>query len=270
MIYNEISNFNDKIMYCSECGNEISDQSQKFCENCGAKFNVNLESNSLQQPQQPRQTETSNLGLFDLRRNYYVLKEKYWDWGSGDIYDENGKTIGTMHRIFLNIRKKVELIEIDGTISATIHSKIISARGAQDLMDPQGNLIARIKKKITSFFRPKFWLEDPSGARWYEAQGEFMGWSFKIREIASGKIVAEIEKADRWRDVFLGGLFDFQDTYALKILDNKTDRRILVGFVLSIDNVLHDNKHGHGMIGGTVFGRRRRHGRFPGPGRFPF
>ncbi len=144
-----------------------------------------------------------------------------------------------MKRIILSIRRRVELLELDGTISATIHAKIISARGAQDLKDPQGNLIARIKKKIFSIFRPKFFLEDAQGTRWYEAQGKFMGWSYKVTDM-SGNLVAEIEKADKWRDIFLGGLFDFKDTYALRIMDNVTDRRILLGFVLSIDNVLHD------------------------------
>ncbi len=256
-------------MYCNECGNEVKDKSQRFCENCGAKININPEPSSIQQHQQ---SEGSDIGLFDLRRNYYVLKEKYWDWGSGDIYDEFGKIIGRMNRKIFNIRKKVELVELDGTVSASIHSKIISARGAQDLFDPNDNLIARIKKKITSFFHPLFWLEDPFGKRWYEAQGQFMGWSFKVREIESGKIVAEIEKADRWRD-FLGGLLDFQDTYALRILDNETDRRILVGFVLSIDNVLHDNQHSrHGFVRRGPFFPRRFPGRFPGrfPRRFPF
>jgi uncharacterized protein YxjI len=144
-----------------------------------------------------------------------------------------------MKRIILSIRRRVELVEIDGTVAATIHSKIVSARGAQDLKDPQGNIIARIKKKILSFFRPKFFLEGPDGTRYFEAQGKFMGWSFKVTDM-SGNLIAEIEKADRWRDIFLGGLFDFKDTYALRILDNQTDRRILLGFVLSIDNVLHD------------------------------
>ena len=145
-----------------------------------------------------------------------------------------------MKRVILSIRRRVELKEVDGTIAATIHAKIVSARGAQDLKDPQGNLIARIKKKILSFFRPVFYLEDPEGNRWYKAQGRFMGFSFKVYDETTGNVVAEIEKADRWRDLFLGGLLDFKDTYALRILDNETDRRILVGFVLSIDNVLHD------------------------------
>ena len=144
-----------------------------------------------------------------------------------------------MKRIILSIRRRVELQEIDGTVSATIHAKIISARGAQDLKDAQGNLIARIKKKILSFFRPKFFLEDPNGIRYFEAQGKFMGFSFRVTDM-SGKLIAEIEKADRWRDIFLGGLLDFKDTYALRIHDNEVDRRILLGFVLSIDNVLHD------------------------------
>ena len=67
-----------------------------------------------------------------------------------------------------------------------------------------------------------------------------MGWSYKVYDVSTGKTIAEIEKADKWRDIFLGGLLDFKDTYALRILDNETDRRILLGFVLSIDNILHD------------------------------
>jgi uncharacterized protein YxjI len=179
-------------------------------------------------------------GLFDINRNYYILKEKYWDWGSGDILDDKGQIIGKMKRKILSIRKKVSLLELGGAVAASIHAKLISARSAQDLKDPEGNLIARIKKKILAF-KPKFFLEDADGNRWYEAKGNFFGFSFKVKDLSNGKIVAEIEKADRWRDHFLGGMFDFKDTYALRILDNETDRRILVGFVLSIDNVLHDN-----------------------------
>lgn len=240
-------------MECPDCGAKIKTSSQKFCENCGAQLN-NVESSktstsSKSYEESPRKASSNAAlpahrdgGLFDLNRNYYILKEKYWDWGSGDILDQKNNVIGKMKRKILSIRRRVELREVDGTVSATIHSKIISARGAQDLKDPQGNMIARIKKKILSFFRPKFFLEDPEGNRWYEAQGKFMGFSFTITDVNTGEKVAEIEKADRWRDVFLGGLFDFKDTYALRILDNVTDRRILLGFVLSIDNVLHDTR----------------------------
>lgn len=243
---------------CPNCGDQI-DENQKFCEKCGAELRTvrkqpeKSEKISLTvSPSQEKRTD--KVGLFDLSRNYYILKENYWDFGSGSIYDENSQEIGKMHRILLSIRRRVELQELDGTVVATIHSKIVSARGAQDLKTPDGELIARIKKKILTFFRNKFFLEDPAGTRWFEADGNFFGWSFKIYDVTTGKLVAEIEKADRWRDVFLGGIFDFADNYALKILDNETDRRILVGFVLSIDNVMHDSG-GMGM-GGMGAGRR--------------
>ncbi len=234
--------------FCPNCGDEITDLSQNYCEKCGASVPENIRSGevasspTVQRTTAPSGTQSHDHpgGLFDINRNYYILKEKYWDWGSGEILDENNQIIGRMKRVILSIRRRVELQEINGTISATIHAKIISARGAQDLKDPQGNLIARIKKKILSFFRPVFFLEDPNGVQWFRAQGKFMGFSFKVYDVTTGKVVAEIEKADRWRDLFLGGLLDFKDTYALRILDNETDRRILLGFVLSIDNVLHD------------------------------
>ena len=232
--------------YCTQCGSKILKDSQKFCIHCGEelKQTVKINENQIETNMTPISPQYSSYsksgGLFDINRTYYVLKEKYWDFGSGDILDDKGQIIGKMKRKIWNVRKKIELREVDGTVAATITEKIISARGAQDLKDPAGNLIARIKKKLLTLFKPKLWLEDPEGNRWYEAEGKFMGFSFKVRDLSTGKIVAEIEKADRWRDIFLGGMFDFKDTYALRILDNETDRRILLGFVISIDNQMHD------------------------------
>jgi uncharacterized protein YxjI len=245
-------------MNCPNCGDPASED-QKFCEKCGSEIRAVKSPPEKKEPisltSTPKQTPLDGTGLLDLSRNYFILKEKLWDWGSGPIYDENHQEIGRMKRIILSIRRRVELQELDGTVVATIHSKIVSARGAQDLKTPDGELIARIKKKILTFFKTKFFLEDPLGTRWFEADGDFFGWSFKIYDITTGKLVAEIEKADRWRDVFLGGIFDFADTYALKILDNETDRRILLGFVLSIDNVMHDTGGMGGMMGGMGPGR---------------
>ena len=257
-------------MYCHNCGNKISDETQKYCEQCGVKLNHASVKSTTSQPQEKQ--SKSDASLFDLSRTYYLIHEKSWNFGSGDIYDENGNVIGRMKREFFNIRRKVDLLEVDGTVAATLEEKVVSLRGENRILDPQGNLIARIKKKITSFIHPKFWLEDPDENRWYDAKGEFMGWSFRVIESETGKTVAEIEKADKWQDIFLGGIFNYQDKYALKILDNETDRRILVAFVLSIDNVLHDQTHGfgaHTRWGPGPFPRRRT-GRFPGPGKWPF
>ena len=269
--------------YCPDCGTEIKYQSQKFCEKCGCPIP------SVPSTKQSQESSYDNVGsapslsnvslmgsIFDINRNYYIIKETVWDMGFGDILDERGTLIGKMNRKIFSVRRRVEIQEVDGTVQAVIHEKIVSARQAQTLMDPAGNVIAKIKKKILTVFHHKYFLEDPLGNRWYEADGNFMGWSFKIVDCSTGKLVAEIEKADRWRDVFLRGLFDFKDTYALRIYDNETDRRILLGFVLSIDNTLYDNHGRTTMMGGFIgpWGRpigRRRPGGIPGPfrGGFP-
>jgi len=254
--------------FCPNCGDEASID-QKFCEKCGTELSSIKKAPEKGVESTPSSTPTPQRkgSLFDINRNYYLIKERMWDMGYGDISDKEGNLIGRMNRIIFSIRRRVELQELDGTVVATIHSKIVSARGAQDLKSPDGELIARIKKKILTFFKSKFFLEDNMRNRWYEAEGDFFGWSFKIYEVASGKLVAEIEKADRWRDIFLGGLFDFADTYALKILDNETDRRILVGFVLSIDNVMHDSAGSGPMMGRTPYRRGRLPGSFGAPRR---
>ena len=249
--------------YCDNCGAKVSNE-QRYCEKCGSELKRKPIKEELIQPEVIKAPQIEG-GLFDIDRNYYIIKEKMWDMGFGDILNEKGQLIGRMNRIIFSIRRRVELQEVDGTVVATIHSKIISARGAQDLKTPDGQPIARIKRKILTFFRNVFYLEEPeTRTRWYTAEGNFMGWSFKIYETATRKLIAEIEKSDRWRDVFLRGLFDYSDTYALKILDNVTDRRILLGFVLSIDNVLHDT-NGMGFPFRPTPGMRR--GPFR-PGRF--
>ena len=146
-------------MFCPGCGQAIKEKEQKYCEKCGydlkeereKETEVKIKSSSEQKVISSVPVADHQVGgLFDLNRNFYILKEKYWDWGSGDILDENNNIIGKMHRQVFSLRKKIELLEVNGTVAATIHEKIVSARGAQDLKDPQGNLIARIKKKILS------------------------------------------------------------------------------------------------------------------------
>ena len=75
--------------------------------------------------------------------------------------------------------------------------------------------------------------------RYVDYPDAFAGWNFDITD-PKGNKVAEVSKADRWRDVFLSGIFDYSDTYAIHILDSTYDRRIILGLVIAIDNSVHD------------------------------
>lgn len=72
--------------YCKECGSEIKDVSQNFCEKCGSPIPESIKAGTRTSAQTTasqtvsRPPSSSRPGsLFDINRNYYILKEKYWD-----------------------------------------------------------------------------------------------------------------------------------------------------------------------------------------------
>jgi uncharacterized OB-fold protein len=58
--------------FCPSCGDPL-EPGQKFCEKCGAQIDESV-------PVPPRTESVTRSvpsgGLFDINRNYYVLKEK--------------------------------------------------------------------------------------------------------------------------------------------------------------------------------------------------
>lgn len=184
---------------------------------------------------------TSQGNLLNPDRDYYLIKEKLWDWGGGDIYDEHGAAIGRMKRKLISLRAEITIEEIDGAPVLTINRKIASVRPSYDIKDNAGNLLGRTKRKLLAIIRPKIWVENAMGDESLVGQGSFAGWDFEIKDL-HGRKIAEVSKADRWRDVFLGGVFDYSDTYALHIIDRSYDKRILLGFVIAIDNSVHDKR----------------------------
>ena len=180
-------------------------------------------------------------GLLDPKLNYYVLKEKWWDWGSGDIFNQNGTAVGKMHRRIISMRALTEVSETDGTLVFTINKKLVSLRPSYMIKDFEGRLLGRTYRKILTFFRPKLWLEDSQGHKILEAKGNFLGKSFDVKD-KRGNLKAKVGKSDFFKDLVFGGLFDYSDTYAIKILDPSYDKRLLLGFVVAIDNSVHDKK----------------------------
>jgi len=183
--------------------------------------------------------EHIEVGLLSPKVNYFVLKEKWWDWGGGDIYNETGTSIGKMHRNVISLRALTEITETNGTPVFAVNKKLVSIRASYMIKDAQGNTLGRTNKKIITFFRPKLWLEDENGNKLLEVQGNFLGRDFKIKD-AKGNLKAKIGKSDFFKDMVFGGVFDFSDTYAVQILDPEYDKRLLLGFVIAIDNSVHD------------------------------
>ena len=185
--------------------------------------------------------EDVKIGLLSPRVDYFILKEKWWDWGSGDIYNGKGMPIGKMHRKVISLRALTEVTETDGTLVFTVNKKLVSIRASYMIEDAQENTLGRTNRKILTLFCPKLWLENEDGKKLLEAQGNFLGRNFKIKD-SKGNLKAKICKSDFFKDLLLGGVFDFSDTYAVQILDPEFDKRLLLGFVIAVDNSVHDEK----------------------------
>ena len=215
---------------CPNCDEEIKDKnSQNFCENCGFDL-TQTEKTKAQTPL--KISENNKIDLFDTNQNYYILKENYWKTGSGFIYNPYDQIIGIVDTIRKN---KIELKENNGTVSATVNFKG-SMKGASELKDKDGKMLAKLKKKKISTFNSIYFLEDPKGTRWYEATGEFISFQFQIKDLSINRIVAECDLTEKWKDS-LHGNFDHKNTHALTILDNETDRRILLLFLIGIRQI---------------------------------
>ncbi len=185
--------------------------------------------------------EDAKIGLLSPTLNYFVFKEKWWDWGSGDIYDEKGLSHGKIHRKMISLREFTEVTETNGALVLTVNKKLVSIRPSYMIKDSQGNTLGRTNRKILTLFRPKLWLEDEDGKKLLEAQGNFLGRDFKIKD-SKGNLKSKVGKSDFFKDLVFGGVFDFSDTYAVQILDPEYDKRLLLGFVIAIDNSVHDKK----------------------------
>jgi uncharacterized protein YxjI len=223
--------------YCGACGNPVSAEA-RFCGKCGASLPDIVESHISEKTQ-------GLMPLFDGRRNYYLIKRKWWGWGAGTIHDERGAVIGHLYRRVLTIRDTTEFREIDNiTLSVIIHRKILAIRDTMEIKDGQDRLLARVRQKILTLFRPVVWLENPHGKKILEAKGNFLGFNFYVYDM-KGNRVAEIDKAYKWRDIFAGGsIFDFENLYGLIIHDPKIDRRLILPLVIAIDEVVHEDRKG--------------------------
>jgi uncharacterized protein YxjI len=204
-----------------------------WCDEMDTDLNVNVDVTKLD--------SVAGMGLLSPELNYYVLKEKWWDWGGGDIFNQNGTAVGKMHRRVISLRALTEVSEVNGTQVFTVNKKLVSLRPSYVIKDVEGRLLGRTNRKILTLFRPKLWLEDSEGRKLLEAKGNFLGKNFEVKDM-DGKLKAKIGKSDFFKDLVFGGVFDFSDTYAIKILDSSYDKRLLLGFVIAIDNSVHDKK----------------------------
>jgi uncharacterized protein YxjI len=179
------------------------------------------------------------MSLLDPTITFYVLHEKSWKFGGGEIYDQEGIQVGSMKRKILSMRAEISLLDPDGTLLCTINKKLMAARPIYEVKRPDGTLVGRGKRPMIAF-RGSVDFYTPQEEHIYKAQGGVTKWNFEITDPKDKKkVYAVIKKADKWRDVFAPA-FNFKDRYVIRIEDLDADRLMLLSYAIIIDNVYHD------------------------------
>ena len=180
------------------------------------------------------------MNLLDPSIEHYVLHEKTWKFGGGEIYNTQGEKIGVMKRKLVSMRAEIKLMNPDESEICTINKKLVSTRPIYDVKNADGELIGRGKRPLVAL-RGSIDMYDSDDKMMYKAQGGVTKWSFTITDADDKKrVYAEIKKADKWRDVFAPS-FDFKDRYVIHILDANAPRLMLLAYAIIIDNVYHDD-----------------------------
>jgi uncharacterized protein YxjI len=183
----------------------------------------------------------------------YILKTNLYEEELGEVLNDDGVVIGYIKKISFSIKNRLELLELDGSILISIQDNLKSKKKTQDLMNKNGFIFAKVFKKKIFFIKSRFYLKDIIGNKLFKAQGNYKNYIYKIVEISSKKIVAEVCKLDKWKESFLKDKPNYQNLFALRIIDKLVDRDIVLGFVLSINNILYTQ---YGLS--DIIGNRRR------------
>ena len=179
------------------------------------------------------------MNLFDPSIEFYVLHEKAWKFGGGDIFNPQGEKVGSMKRKLISMRAEIELRNPDDSAVCIINKKLMSARPIYDVKAPTGELIGRGKRPMVAL-RGSIDMYDSEDRMIYKAQGGVMKWNFTITDAHDkNRVYAEIKKSDKWRDVFAPA-FNFKDRYVIHIVDPMAPRMMLLAYAIIIDNVYHD------------------------------
>ncbi len=178
------------------------------------------------------------MSLLDPSTTYYVMSERVWKRGSGDILDRAGVKIGSTKCTRLPMRTRIELREPGDTILCTIDTKSVNSRPTYDVKDSSGNLVGRAKRAILAL-RGSMSMYGPNDSELYKAEGDVTKRNFTITDSKNrGRVYATIAKADRWRSVFLPNL-KLGNEYVIRIEDLEANRLIVLAYAVIIDSAYH-------------------------------
>lgn len=168
---------------------------------------------------------------------YYVIKENFYDLSNKDIHNERGEVIGQLVTSITLLRTNITVYGIDNEPLILLNSRQFTLYPGYDIKDSNNLLLCRTKKTFLPFIQHKMWVENPSGHKILSVEGSYADFDFSIID-DNNLLIARIRLSETLPEIFQQYSFDFSNTYTLNIIDLNYDRKIILGFVVAICNII--------------------------------
>lgn len=164
-----------------------------------------------------------------FRKDEYIISQKLLS--VKDTYvikDKNENEIGRAKRELISLGPKVRIFDQNDEKVGMLKGHFISFRNKTGLENWQEEKVGTLKQKLWKFIGTKYWIEDKTGERIMEIEGDFTGHQFNFFD-PNGKKIAEVGEA--W--ISLGDHYGIQLTEEGKRQD--VDPFLILAAVLAID-----------------------------------
>lgn len=110
------------------------------------------------------------------------------------IKDKNENELGRAKKELLSLGPKVRIFDKNEEKVGMLKGKLISLRNKTALENWREEKVGTMKQKLWKFFGTKYWIEDETGKRIMEIEGDFTGHNFDFFG-PNGKKIAEVGEA---------------------------------------------------------------------------
>jgi len=180
---------------------------------------------------------------------FAILKKQFENFGSEDILNEFGQIIGKIIIPFYNPNKNLTIQDLIIDKAILIKGKKSLFYKRQDLRDKTNKIIGKIKKKKSLIPISKIYIKNSYGNIDYTAVGDFRSWNYEIINISDDKLIARVKRMNEKSSITQKLHLNYNNYYFIEFLNQAIENITIIGFVISINNLIY-KFHGISDIAG--------------------
>ena len=190
------------------------------------------------------------MSLFDSKTTKYIIKWDLFNRVNPEIFDGNKNLIGKMHLSSI-MNKKLLLLDSSDTTVLTASKKNLALTRTYEVTDEKNNQVGIVKSKSILYYRELVMKDSTSNQvlkmdilkpKW----GRYLAYFDRCEGLEiyepNGKKIAKVTiELERIENEL--GKGDISYTWTMDVFESSFDRKVLLGFLISIHSSEYDSVH---------------------------